>query len=383
MRIHFGESAQSTLGLEWELAIVDLETLEQVPAAEIVLAGVDDPVTGPIRGEYLQSMLELVSGVHTTVADAVAEMDQLLHRVIDLLEPHGCTVLAMGAHPFGDPSAQLSVKKAQYRRVRERNGWWGEQMAINGFHIHTGVAKRDHALPVTYGLARFIPYFIALGASSPFWQGTDTMFASQRTMIFQQLPTNGLPYYMTSWAEYERYATELEGVGLVQSPSEIRWDVRPSTYGTVENRSMDCVPTTLELGALAALSQCLVEWMVRRMEGGETIDRLPFWFMRENKWRAARYGLAAEVITTRPEEHTIILADGLAGRLAELAPVAEQLGCAEQLADCADLMRQGPSYVRQRRVHAATGGDMQAVVRSVISETMRGRPQRVEAEDRR
>lgn len=373
MKIPFGDSPQSTLGLEWELAVVDIATLEQVPAAHHVLEAVEDPVEGPIRGEYLQSMLEIVSGVHSTVPGLVAEMSERLAFVIGALEPHGCTVLAMGAHPFGNPTEQQPVRKAQYRRVRERNGWWGEQMAINGVHIHTGIAGRDKALPITYGLARFIPYFIALSASSPFWQGTDTRFASQRTMIFQQLPTNGLPYHMTSWTEFERYASELEGVGLIQSPSEIRWDVRPSGYGTVENRSMDCVPTVMELGALAALSQCLVEAMSRELDAGGQIDRLPFWFMRENKWRSARYGLAAEVITPRPEEHTMALTDGLLRWIAELGPVAEELGCAEQLADCEQLVRQGPSYVRQRRVMNARG-DIHAVTRAVIAETMRGRP---------
>lgn len=373
MKISFGESAQSTLGVEWELAIVDLHTLEQVPAAHHVLEGVEDPVNGPIRGEYLQGMIELVSGVHTTVAGVVQELGALLAHVIEKLEPHGCTVLAMGAHPFGDPAAQEPVRKAQYRRVRERNGWWGEQMAINGLHIHTGIAERDKALPITYGLARFIPYFLSLSASSPFWRGVDTQFASQRTMMFQQLPTNGLPYHMTSWHEYEKYATELEGVGLIQSPSEIRWDVRPSSYGTVENRSMDCVPTLMEIGALAALSQSLVERMSRALDEGEEIERLPFWFMRENKWRAARYGLGAEVITPRPEEHTILIREGLGRWLQDLAPTAEALGCAAALADCSELLAHGPSYVRQRRVHQATG-DCGAVVRSVIAETLHGRP---------
>lgn len=373
MKIGFGDSPQSTLGVEWELAIVDLATLEQVPAAHHVLEGIEDPVNGPIRGEYLRSMIELVSGVHATVAGVVAELAALLEQVIEALEPHGCTVLAMGAHPFGYARDQEPVKKAQYRRVRERNGWWGESMAVNGLHIHTGIAHRDKALPITYGLARFIPYFISLAASSPFWEGVDTHFASQRTMLFQQLPTNGLPYHMQSWAEYEKYATELEGVGLIQSPSEIRWDVRPSTFGTVENRSMDSVPTLMEIGALAALSQALVERMSRELDAGGTIDRLPFWFMRENKWRSARYGLGAEVITTRPEEHTVILQEGVQRRLDELVPIADELGCAEHLADCARLLASGPSYVRQRRVLAATG-DVRAVVRSVITETMQGRP---------
>ncbi len=374
MKINFKPSRRATLGVEWELSVVDLATLEVVPKAHLVLDGVADPVTGPIRAEYLQSMIELVSGVHTHVGGVVEEMDALLHHVIETLEPHGLAVMAVGAHPFGDPAQQLPVKKAQYRRVRERNGWWGSQMAVNGVHIHAGVDNRDKALPITYGLARFIPYFIALSASSPFWMGTDTAFASQRTMMFQQLPTNGLPYHMATWQEFERYASELEGVGMIQSPGEIRWDVRPSSFGTVENRAMDCVPTVYEIGALTALTQCLVEWMSRELDEGREIERLPFWFMRENKWRAARYGLSAEVVTPRPHEHTLHLREGLLWWLEKLGGIAEDLGCASQLADCVELVHRGPSYVRQRRVAKATDGDLQAVLRATISETMGGRP---------
>lgn len=374
MKIDFKASRRATLGVEWELSVVDLATLDVVPEADRVLNGVADPVNGPIRTEYLQTMIELVSGVHDTVGGVVDEMQRLVHHTIETLEPHGLAVMAMGAHPYSDPARQQPVKKAQYRRVRERNGWWGTQMAINGVHIHAGIDDRAKALPITYGLARFIPYFIALSASSPFWMGTDTDFASQRTMMFQQLPTNGLPYHMATWQEFERYATELEGVGMIHSPAEIRWDVRPSTFGTVENRAMDCVPTVYEIGALTALTQCLVEWMSRELEAGREIQRLPHWFMRENKWRAARYGLGAEVITPRPHEHTLALREGLLHWLVKLEPVADDLGCRDQLADCAELVHRGPSYVRQRRVAKATDGDLGAVLRATISETMGGRP---------
>lgn len=362
------------MGVEWELAIVDVASLEQVGEARRILDTVDDPENGPIRGEYLESMVELVSGVHDSVSGVTDELSELLGKVIAALEPHGLAVLAAGAHPSADPTAQQPVRKAQYRRVQERNAWWGSQMAINGLHIHVGIDNRNKALPITYGLSRFIPYFIALSASSPFWLGVDTGFASQRTMIFQQLPTNGLPYDMASWAAYERYAGELEGVGMIQSPSEIRWDIRPSTFGTVENRAMDCVPTLYEVGAITALSQCLVETMSRWFDAGEEIDRMPYWFMRENKWRAARYGLAAEVVTPRPHEHTIALRDGLLKWLDDLMPVADDLGCQDELADCHELILRGPSYVRQRRVAAANDGDVSAVTRAIMAETMSGRP---------
>lgn len=375
MKISFGQSKQSTLGIEWELAIVDATTYEQVPGARLLLDRVDDPVDGPIRGEYLQSMVELVTGVHTSVHSAVAELRQRLEWALNILEPRGLTLLGAGAHPFGDPASQLPYEKPQYRRVTERNGWWGNQMAINGLHIHVGIDKKDKALPIVYGLARFTPYFIALSASSPFWIGQDSKFASQRTMIFQQLPTNGLPHHMADWKELETYASQLEGVGMIQNPSEIRWDVRPSQWGTVENRIMDSVPTLMEVGALAALSQTLVERMSQVLAKGETLDRLPYWFMRENKWRAARYGLAADVISVRKDDYIIHASDGISYWLDKLGYIADGLGCQEQFEHVRELVAKGPSYLRQRRVAAATGGDMRAVTRSIVEELRAGTPQ--------
>ncbi|HMR49464.1 MAG TPA: YbdK family carboxylate-amine ligase [Arachnia sp.] len=369
MKIQFADSAQSTIGIEWELAVVDKTTLEQVPGAAIVLESVEDPVDGPIRGEYLNSMIELVTGVHTTVAGATDELGRLLDHVTEKLDPHGLALMGAGCHPFGDPTAQKPVDKPQYRRVTERAAWWGAQMAINGLHIHCGISHRDKALPITYGLARFGPYFIALSGSSPFWQGKDTKFASQRTMIFQQLPTNGLPYHFRTWEEYERFAGELESVGMIQNQSEIRWDVRPSSWGTVENRAMDSVPTLFEVGALAALSQALTERMHRAIDAGEPIDRLNHWFLRENKWRAARYGLAADVIVPRPDEFMIHTTDGILRWTEELSPIADELGCGTELRGVQELVKKGPSYLRQRRVYAGSDGDILAVARSLVDET--------------
>ena len=374
MKIKFGQSKMSTIGIEWELAVVDAVTMEQVPGADFVLNSVEDPVDGPIRREYLSSMLEFVSGVHDTVGSAVNEMRGHLEHVLSILEPRGFTLLGAGAHPFGDPAAQIPREKPQYRRVTDRNGWWGKQMTINGLHIHNGIDRREKALPIVYGIARFTPYFIALSASSPFWMGEDTQFASQRTMIFQQLPTNGLPYHMESWDELEKYAAQLEGIGMIQSPSEIRWDVRPSSWGTVENRIMDSVPTLMEVGALTAFSQCLVERMSQALAVGEPIERLPYWFMRENKWRAARYGLAADVITPRKDEYIVHASDGILYWVEQLRDIADQLGCAQELDDAATLVKKGPSYLRQRRVYAATG-DVVDVTRAMVDELRAGTPQ--------
>jgi carboxylate-amine ligase len=189
-------------------------------------------------------------------------------------------------------------------------------------------------------------------------------------MLFQQLPTNGLPYRMTQWSEFEAYATELQEVGMISVPGEIRWDVRPSPrFGTVENRTGDSVPTLAELGCLAALTQSLAEFIARDYEGDRVVEDLPPWLVKENKWRAARYGLDAEVITPDRPQRLRSLRDYLSEWLDRLAPVARDLGCEQELLFAHTLATRGASYERQRAAADAHGGDLRAVAALLVAET--------------
>ncbi|HRA77108.1 MAG TPA: glutamate--cysteine ligase [Propionicimonas sp.] len=370
MQFEFARSARSSVGVEWELGLVDSATLELTPAAGPLLADLGAGEATPVRKEYLQSMVELVSGAHTRVGDAIADLADSLARTRAAADGLGVALLGSGCHPFSSAEAQKPFTGERYDRVKERTRYWGRQMAICGTHIHVGVTHRDQALPVTNGLARFYPFFLALSASSPFWEGVDSGYASQRTMLFQQLPTNGLPYRMTAWSEFEAYADELAECGMITVPGEIRWDVRPSPkFGTVENRTPDSVPTLGELGALAALTQCLAEYIVTDLEGPREVEDLPPWLVKENKWRAARYGLDAEVITPDHGKRVQPLRDYLYEWLERLIPVSRRLGCADELAFCEQLAIRGASYERQVARAAAAGGDLREVVSLLLVET--------------
>ena len=369
MKIDFASSAFATLGLEWELALIDPATGEQVPVAPRLLERVSDPKAGPIRGEFLDSMVELVTGVHAEVTGAVAELGRLRDQVLGWCEADGVAAVGMGAHPWQDPRSQrCDQANPQYQRVLQAGGWWAEQLAINGLHIHIGVGEKDLAMPLTHSLTRLCPLFIALSASSPFWLGADTGFASQRTMLFQQLPTNGLPWPLDSWDEYVAHAKTLRSAGMIDNVTQIRWDVRPTAFGTVEIRVMDSVPTLTEIGALGALAQSAALWF--RRHGNRFGPSRP-WFLKENKWRSARYGLDAELIEVVPGEFTTPLRQAVRWWLAELGPLAEELGCAFDLAAVEHLLVLGPSHRRQREVRAGCT-DPGDVLRSVIDETRAG-----------
>ncbi len=370
MLIDFAPSAQSSVGIEWELALVDLESGELVPAAEPVLDLCGGGEDRPIRREYLQNMIELVSGVHTRVADAVADIAGNFALVKDAAASMGVGLIGSGTHPFSRAAAQRRFEGPRYDVVADRNQYWGHQMAICGTHVHVGVDHRNKALPITNGLARFYPYLLALSCASPFWEGEDSGYASQRTMLFQQLSTNGLPYRMRKWSEFEEYAEELFDSGMISTPSEIRWDVRPSPkFGTVENRTADSLPTFAELGCIAALTQCFAEYVSRSYTHDQTYESLSPWLVRENKWRAARYGMDASVITPNPARRQVPLREGLAQWLERLAPISRDLGCEAELAFAATLAEKGASYQRQR----VAGGPEQAL-RLLLAETGKESP---------
>jgi carboxylate-amine ligase len=377
MSIEFARSARSTVGLEWEIAIVDRATGELASVADRVLEVLDGRSAEGrhpfITSELLTNTVELVSGVHTTVAGAVADLEGQLAEVREVIDELGeYDLICSGSHPFSQWYDQHLTDKPRYHKLIERTRWWGRNMMIWGIHVHVGIDERDKALPILDGLLAYLPHLQALSASSPFWAGVDTGYASNRALMFQQLPTAGLPYPLADWAAYERYVDDLVRTGVIDDHSEVRWDIRPSPkWGTVEVRVCDGVSTAAEIAAIGALVQCLVEWMSTRLDEGETLSVLQPWYVRENKWRAARYGLEAEVITDVAGTERLVT-DDLRELLTTLAPVADRLGCAVELQQVRETLDAGASYQRQLRVAEAAGGDLRAVVAHLAHELRDG-----------
>ncbi|GAA4054556.1 glutamate--cysteine ligase [Agromyces indicus] len=376
MRIEFARSERSSVGIEWELAIVERGSGELASVGDRVLADLAGSDGSPhpfITSELLTNTVELVSGVHDRVAGAVDDLTAQVAEVRSVLDRIGeYELICSGSHPFSQWYDQRLTDKPRYHKLIERTRWWGRNMMIWGIHVHVGIEERDKALPILDGMLAYVPHLQALSASSPFWAGVETGYASNRALMFQQLPTAGLPYPLPDWASYERYVDDLVRTGVIEDHTEVRWDIRPSPrWGTVEVRVCDGVSSAEEIGAIAALIQCLVEWMSDRLDAGETLTVLQPWYVRENKWRAARYGMDAEVITDAAgtERH---VADDLRDLLVTLAPYADRLGCAEELQRIRRTLDDGASYQRQLRVAQEHGGELTAVVAHLARELREG-----------
>ena len=107
---------------------------------------------------------------------------------------------------------------------------------------------------------QYIPHFLALSASSPYWMGCDTGLASSRTKVFEGLPTAGLPYQLSGWDEFEQFMDTLISTHAIETIREVWWDIRPHPdFGTVELRICDGLPTMTRSPPWPPWRQCLVE----------------------------------------------------------------------------------------------------------------------------
>ena len=330
--IDFASSPQSTLGVEWEIALIDRESGELTQRAAEVLGILRErrpellePASdrAHVTGEFLENTIEVITGVCTTVAQACRQLQELTDTIREITDGLGIEFYPAGTHPFSRWSEQPVVAKERYRRVVERAQYWGRHMVIYGVHVHVGVDSRDKVLPLVDALTNYGPHLLALSCSSPYWEGIDT--------------------------------GSLVATDVINDPSEDRWDVRPvPRYGTIEMRYCDGLASLPDVAAVVAFTQCLVEYFSRRIEAGDKPEVLAPWHAQENKWRVARYGLDAKIVVSNaPEQRT--LREDFELLLPELEPVARDLDCKVELAQVRRILAEGTGADRQRAVFERTG----------------------------
>ena len=369
MKIPFSASPEYTIGIEWELGLVDRRNGDLTSAAEDVFAILDDHAPEHrVYRELLRNTVELVTGICHDVPEGIGDLAESMGHVMRAADRLGLDLFSAGMHPFATWETQKITAAARYHTLIDRTQYWGRQMLIFGIHVHVGLPQRDRVLPVLNSLLRFYPHLQSLSASSPYYLGTGTGYASNRAMLFQQLPTAGLPFQFDHWRAYEAYVDDMMVTGVIDKLNEIRWDIRPSpTLGTIEVRVCDAMATFEEVAAIAALIHCLVVDLDQRLARGEPLPTLPPWHVQENKWRAARYGMDA-IIILDDGNHEALVTEDLERLLEELGPLSRDLNCGAELQLVRRMLDAGAGYERQRDVARANRGDLRSVVDSVVGE---------------
>ena len=368
----FAHSDRSTVGIEWELQLIDSDSLDLRQCAEAVLAAIERHPR--IHPELLLNTVEVVSAPARSVPEAVADIEASIEELGPIMRTLRLELATAGTHPFANPLYQRVTNKERYARLVDRTRYWGQQMLLFGMHVHVGVEEQRKVIPILNAMMTRHAHLQALSSSSPFWSNRDTGYASNRAMMFQQLPTAGIPHQFDDWAGLESYTSDMLRTGVIDDFSEVRWDIRPSPkLGPIEIRTCDAPTNVTELKALAALTHCLVEHFSTEMDEGRDLPRLPQWFVAENKWRSARYGMDAILILDAAGNEELVSVT-VAHLLDTLEPVARRLGCVDELRMVEVILEKGASYQRQHRAYQEGGRSMEAVVRQLVAEMKLGRP---------
>jgi carboxylate-amine ligase len=369
-----------TVGIEEEYLLVNIVSgdLANDPPPDVLKECVDLG-GGQISPEFLRCQIEVGTRVCRTMAEARADLARLRGIIVQVARRHGLAPIAASTHPFGRALTQKHTDKERYFALAREMQATARRMVICGMHVHVGIDDDELRIDLMNQMAYFLPHLLALSCSSPFWEGEQTGLKSFRLTVFNSLPRTGLPERFASYGEFRRHIDMLIRNGLIEDTSKIWWDIRPSSrYPTLETRIMDCCTSIDDSIALAALNVCLLRMLFRLRSANQRWRDYPHMLVSENRWRAMRYSY---------DEHLLDLAKGelvpYAALLEELlqmvAPDAEALGCAAELAQAREIVRRGTSahrqvqqYERARSQGASEREALRSVVDWLIRETASG-----------
>ena len=312
----FEASADFTVGIEEEFALVDPDTLQLVPRfAELRDAAADDPLLSvAIAGELISSEIEIRSGAGSDLDDARTRQSEARRRLFGLAREHSILLGATGTHPLSDYRDQHIIDTEHYRRVEDGLKYVAWRNNTFSVHVHVGVRGADRAVRVCDRLRPILPLLLAVSANSPFVDGRDSGLHSARSQIFtKSFPRCGIPDAFGSWRAWADYVELLVRTTSIVEFTQLWWSVRPHhAFGTVEVRICDAQMTAEEADGLTALITACVRRAAAEVDAGETPRDLPGRLIEENMWRAIRHGLD--------------------GRLLDLeAPIIEEFPAAETL----------------------------------------------------
>ncbi|OGQ55152.1 MAG: glutamate--cysteine ligase [Deltaproteobacteria bacterium RIFCSPLOWO2_02_FULL_53_8] len=294
--LEFTTSTPLTMGVELELQIVNRRDYNLTRGSIDLLALLDKQKHGyDIKPEITESMIEIATSVHRNHQEMLAELTAMRTLLVSAADKLNLGLAGGGAHPFQHWGDQRIFPNERYRLVSELYGYLAKQFTVYGQHIHIGCANGDEAVRLVHLLARTIPHFIALSASSPFYQGVDTTFQSSRLTSINAFPLSGYMPFVADWDAFNTYFQKMARLGIVASMKDFYWDIRPKPeFGTVEIRVCD-TPLTIETAvALAAYAQTLSKYFFARRDLMPTQDT--YLTYSYNRFQACRFGLAGTLV---------------------------------------------------------------------------------------
>jgi len=321
-----------------------------------------------VKAEMHQSIVEVGTGICTTVKEAKRELAHLRSEISGLAKANGLRIGASGTHPFADWREQAIYPDERYRVIVEDLGQVARANLIFGLHVHIGVEDREESIHIMNTARYFLPHILALSTNSPFWLGLDTGLKSYRCKVFDKFPRTNIPDVFTSWGEYESFVELLVQTNCIDNAKKIWWDIRPHPFfPTLEFRICDMPLRLDETAAIVALIQATVAKLHKLYQANQTYRIYGRALIMENKWRASRYGLDGNLIDFGKKEE-VPLRSLMDEYLAFVDDVVDNLDSREEIEYIRKMLVMGSGADRQLKVFRETG-DLQKVVDYIIAET--------------
>src|SRR4051812_12358131 len=359
-----------TLGVEEELHVVDLATRELVPRAPEVLSRLDPK---HFSAELHRSVVETNTPVATTLDDLREGIVGRRRTAIGVAESLGLGLVAAGTVPLVDLESLPVTPTSRYRRMLDDYQLLAREQLICGAQVHVGVPDRDEAVAVTQRVAPALPVLLAVSASSPYWMGEDSGYASVRSLVWLRWPTAGDPGVLASAAEFDTLVADLIASGTITDPKMVYFDVRPSAHvPTVELRVTDSSPDVDTVVLLAGLFRGLVLRARQEHRAGMPLKPVAPPLHRAAMWRAARSGLEGDLLDLPRSPAPIPAAAAVERLVGDPRPYLEGLGDWEQGFDpSGQALSRGSSAARQRRAMGRRGR-IADVVDLIVADTRGG-----------
>ncbi|RJG01855.1 YbdK family carboxylate-amine ligase [Noviherbaspirillum sedimenti] len=367
----FNTSRPLTMGVELELQLVSLSDFDLVAASPDMLDLLSrKPFPGNVTPEITESMIEINSGVHADFPGLLDELQRIRDTLVHAADQLNIGVCGGGTHPFQQWSERRIFSKPRFKEVSALYGYLAKQFTVFGQHVHIGCASGDDAIYLLHALNRYVPHFIALSASSPFFQGRDTLFSSARLNSVSAFPLSGRAPFLHSWDEFEHdYFARMEHTGVVKSMKDFYWDIRPKPeFGTIELRVCDTPLSVERAAALACYLQALCRHLLQREEPAPAED--DYLVYNYNRFQACRFGLDGTIVHPKTHE-TLSLREDILTTLRRMEPHATELGSLAAFEHLYQASHEGNDATYLREQYIATGS-AEGMVDSAIQRFRQG-----------
>lgn len=342
------------LGVEEEFHVIDLATRELVAQGPQVLCRLPSASFG---AELHRSTIESKSAVHSSLGDLRADLAQLRRLATAAAADQSLGVVAAATVPLVDPLRLAVTASTRYEHMLEEYQLLAREQLICGAQVHVQLSDRDLAVAVAQRVAPHLPVLLALSASSPFWMGEDSGYASSRSLLWQRWPTAGLSGHIATAAQHDQLVADLVASGTISDPGMIYFDVRPSAHlPTLELRVTDACPDVDSVVLIAGIFRALVQREREAVLAGREAPRLPAPLLRAAMWRAARSGLEGDLVDLPRSPQPVPAAEAVTSLLDDLRPQLTDSGdWAEVSALAASALARGSSAAQQRRAYQSRG----------------------------